>query len=177
MVLTFIFSVKIITFELRWLHTIQYQHIILSAIYDSEDCFTTGTTSSLELTSVFHELKPPVWTKGLGTVLGYHFHLFWNDPRRQRGHSLHSTNDKFGAETKGTSYQLSGWDLTRDKSTCGKAGPFPSLSQIKPLEPETEKEQKKPAMTSSNSLVQNTEAWECLKCLQQIVFLNIAGFY
>lgn len=50
-------------------HTIQYQHIILFAVYDSEDYFITGTTSSLELMSVFHERKPPCENQ----KFGYHF--------------------------------------------------------------------------------------------------------
>lgn len=60
MVLTFTLSVKRITFELRWLHNMQYQHIILFAMNDSEDCFSTRTAPSLKLTSVLCELKPPV---------------------------------------------------------------------------------------------------------------------
>lgn len=38
------------TFELRWLHNTQYQHIILFAINDLEDSFLTRTAPSLKLT-------------------------------------------------------------------------------------------------------------------------------
>jgi len=66
---------------------------------------------------------------------------------------------------------------TRDQSTCGEAGALPNLPQIKPSQPETGKQQKKPALACGNSLLQNdTEAWDCLKCLQQMIFLYIAGY-
>lgn len=38
------------TFELRWLHNTQYQQIILFAINDREDSFSTRTAPSLKLT-------------------------------------------------------------------------------------------------------------------------------
>lgn len=122
---------KLITFELRQLHNIEYWHITVFAKRDPEDCLITWLTVS---PSSYHQYFAN-WKFLCELKVQYHSWVAFSSILKWLQMTVRPFSglyhDKFGAEAKGSLYQHCGWDFCRVQSTCLKAVAFPRLSQIK----------------------------------------------